>query len=68
MATILNERPTCDGYDVRLIASDAQAYTLHFASQPSALEVDAAIADLEARLAEAQIPDREIEAEDGEIV
>ena len=65
MAEILRQASTGDGYDVRFIASDGQAYVLHFAATPDAGTVAAALAQYEAMLAEQALPGYVIEAEDG---
>ena len=68
MAEILRQASTGDGYDVRFIASDGQAYVLHFAATPDAGTVAAALAQYEAMLAERAAGGLRIEAEDGTVV
>ena len=58
MATILSERPTGDGYDVRFLTA-GQAHTLHFASPPSEADLAAALTAFETRLLDAAVDETE---------
>jgi hypothetical protein len=49
MATILDQRPTGDGYDVRILTG-GEAYVLHFIAQPDVDTLAEAIRAFEARL------------------
>jgi len=59
MAEILREMTVCDGYNVS-IRVDGMSHDLHFLSQPSTVERDAAIASFEARL-QAELVAEELE-------
>lgn len=52
MATILSQRATIDGYDVRFETA-GEAHTLHFAEQPSEPDIAEAILLYEQRMIDA---------------
>jgi hypothetical protein len=49
MAKILDQRPVCDGYDVRILTGGA-AHTLHFLKEPDKAVLADKIASFEERL------------------
>jgi hypothetical protein len=51
MAKILRQAPTGDGYDVRFLANDGQAYVLHWQKEPVAKTLAAALKAFETELA-----------------
>jgi len=59
MATIVSERTTCDGHNVRVEFANGRRRILHFAEVPATAELDAAIAAME-QLLEDQAAQQEI--------
>ena len=60
MATILNERASCDGWDVRILTA-GQAHTLHFVAQPTDAERDDVIAEFEKRMTDEIVAKHNVE-------
>ena len=63
MATILDQRPTIDGYDVRFLTA-GEAHVLHFRSQPDETTLTEAIKAFEQRILDDAA--RQIGREEGE--
>ena len=64
MATILNQRPTIDGYDVRFLTG-GEAHVLHFRSQPNETTLADALDAFERRIMD-DIEQRKSLREEGE--
>lgn len=60
MATILNVRATCDGWDVRILTAN-EAHMLHFVTQPTDEERDDVIAEFEKRMLDARVAEHNVE-------
>lgn len=67
MATILNQGPTGDGYDVRFVTA-GQAYVLHFAAQPSADALQDALLRFEQRLMDDIAAAMDTDREEGDVL